>query len=58
VSSRTHCPRWIVRCLSALAAMRQRARARRDLWTLDETMLRDIGLSHHAAADGTRTPRP
>jgi uncharacterized protein YjiS (DUF1127 family) len=41
----------LARCLSALAALRRRARARRELLSLDAYMLRDIGLSHHAAAD-------
>jgi uncharacterized protein YjiS (DUF1127 family) len=50
-------PRWLARCLSALAAMRRRARARRDLSSLDAYMLRDIGLSHPAAAHSLRTRR-
>jgi uncharacterized protein YjiS (DUF1127 family) len=41
----------IARCLRALHARRRRNRARRELWSLDAYMLRDIGLSHRAAAE-------
>ena len=42
--------RWLVRWLGAFAQWRLRARAHRDLASLDAYMLRDIGMSHHAAA--------
>jgi uncharacterized protein YjiS (DUF1127 family) len=51
------CLSLIARCLSALAEWRLRAKARRDLWSLDAYMLRDLGLSHHAAADLNFNPR-
>jgi uncharacterized protein YjiS (DUF1127 family) len=50
-------PQWIARCLTALAAMRRRAKARGELMSLDAYMLRDIGLSHQAAAGGMRARR-
>jgi uncharacterized protein YjiS (DUF1127 family) len=52
------------RALRALVQRRRRARAHRDLYTLDPYMLRDIGLSHHAAgltpflAQATRAVQP
>ena len=36
---------------------RRRAAERRDLRSLDEYALRDIGLSHRAAAEWTQAPR-
>ena len=36
---------------------RRRAADRRDLRSLDECALRDIGLSHRAAADWPQSPR-
>jgi uncharacterized protein YjiS (DUF1127 family) len=42
---------------SAWEERRRRAAERRDLQSLDEHALRDIGLSHRAAADWTQSPR-
>jgi uncharacterized protein YjiS (DUF1127 family) len=47
----------IARCLRALTEWRLRAKAHRELWSLDAYMLRDLGLSHHAAADLNFNPR-
>lgn len=48
---------WIRRAASALAERRRRAIANRDLQALDAYMLRDIGLSHRAAAHWARASK-
>jgi uncharacterized protein YjiS (DUF1127 family) len=45
------------RIVDAWAARRRRSAHRRDLQLLDEHALRDIGLSHHAAAEWPHSPR-
>jgi uncharacterized protein YjiS (DUF1127 family) len=49
--------RFLLLLRRALAEWRLRATARRELWSLDAYMLRDLGLSHHAAAELNLNPR-